>query len=108
MIVEKLVTEVKSLNKDINEIHLGDCAFQVYSPLFQVKNNEMLSINISSTNIKKKGDYGMTGTVYGFVDDKMFISCGGLIGILDKNDDFTLGTTLHLMFTKRKKRKAKS
>ena len=105
--LEKLVTDVRAINENVNEIHFNGCAFQVYSPLFNVKSDETISINVSAQKIQK-GDYGMSGTVYSVVDNKMLISCGGLIGVLEENKDFPPGSFIHLMFTKRKKRKTKS
>lgn len=108
MTCEKVVTEVIQINEHVTEIRLGDCAFQVFSSLLPVKQKEMVSIDISVNTIDKKGGYGMSGTVYGVVDDKMLISCGGLLAVLDENKNFPPGTFLNLMITKRKKRKANS
>lgn len=97
------VISVKTMNKNVKRITTREWEIDIHKS-FLIEENDICYLQLGPT-IDTSAEYIMRGTVFNSKDDKILLSCGGLLCECKYKTD--IGSSLFVHLTKKSKKRSR-
>ena len=97
------VIVIQKLNKNVNRITTKDWEIDVHKT-FHIQENDIYNLKISPT-LDNSAEYIMKGTVFHSTNEKILLSCGGLL--CECNHKTDIGSLLYVHLSKKNKKRSR-